>query len=207
MGTFQGSSLGPLLFNIVANDLPTFIPATIDGFRVAVTRCTGDTQVVLTGPKSRLTEMQTAMSSVLDIMLAWFLQHGMKVNATKTELLLIGGARMLPSPENSTPVSVQFNGELIHESTTGSVRNLGIMMDNKLSWAKHIDNTVAKCCGIIIGLASARNVLPSRILPMLIESLVFFASPLLCTSVRQRVTLSSAKTSESVQFRSACHLR
>ena len=173
VGTFQGSSLGPLLFNIMANDLSTYIPATIDGFRVTVTRYADDTQIVITGPRNRLAEMQCSMSSVLDGMLTWFLQHGMKVNTKKTELLLIGGPRVLPKPEDVTSISVQFNGETIHESQSGYVRNLGVTMDKNLNWVKHIDKTVAKCCGILIGLASAKNVLPLNVLPRLINALVF----------------------------------
>ena len=173
VGTFQGSSLGPLLFNIMANDLSTYIPATIDGFRVTVTRYADDTQIVLTGPKNRLAEMQSSMSSVLDDMLTWFLQHGTKVNTKKTELLLIGGPRMPYKPEDVTPISVLFNGETIHESQSGYVRNLGVTMDKNLNWVKHIDKTVAKCCGILIGLASAKNVLPLNVLPRLIDALVF----------------------------------
>ena len=173
VGTFQGTSLGPMLFNIMANDLTTYIPATINGFQVTTTRYADDTQIVLTGPRSRLADIQTSMSSLLDDTLTWFLQHGMQVNTKKTELLLIAGPRMLPDPLDITPVSVKFKGETIRESQSGHVRNLGVTFDSNLNWVKHIDNTVAKCCGILIGLVNAKNVLPSSILPQLIESLVF----------------------------------
>ena len=173
VGTFQGTSLGPMLFNIMANDLTTYIPATINGFQVTTTRYADDTQIVLTGPRSRLADIQTSMSSLLDDTLTWFLQHGMQVNTKKTELLLIAGPRMLPDPLDITPVSVKFKGETIRESQSGHVRNLGVTFDRNLNWVKHIDNTVAKCCGILIGLVNAKNVLPSSILPQLIESLVF----------------------------------
>ena len=153
----------------MANDLSTYIPTVIDSFRVTVIRYADDTQIVLTGPKNRLAEMQSSMSSVLDDMLTWFMQHGMKVNTTKTELLLIGGPRMLPRPEDVTPISVQFKGETIQESQSGYVRNLGVIMDKNLNWVKHIDSTVAKCCGILIGLASAKHVLPPYVLHQLID--------------------------------------
>ena len=80
---------------------------------------------------------------------------------------------MLPDPLDITPVSVKFKGETIQESQSGHVRNLGVTFDSNLNWVKHIDNTVAKCCGILIGLVNAKNILPSSILPQLIESLVF----------------------------------
>ena len=133
MGTFQGSSLGPLLYNVMATDFSTYIPATIDGFRVTVTRYPYDTQIVLTRPRSRLADIQTSMSSLLDDMLTWFMQHGMKVNTQKTELLLIGGPRMLPKPDDATPVTVQFKGETVRESQSGHVLNLVVTFDRNLN--------------------------------------------------------------------------
>ena len=98
VGTFQGISLGPMLFNIMANDLTAYIPATINDFQVNNTRYADDSQIVLTGPRSRLADIQTSMSSLLDDTLTWLLQHGMQVNTKKTELLLIAGPRLLPNP-------------------------------------------------------------------------------------------------------------
>ena len=49
-----------MLFNIMANDLTTYIQSTIDGFQVATTRYADDTQIVLTGPWSRLADIQTS---------------------------------------------------------------------------------------------------------------------------------------------------
>ena len=173
VGTFQGTSLGPMLFNIMANDLTTYIPAAINGFQLTTTRYADDTQIVLTGPRSRLADIQTSMSSLLDDTLTWFLQHGMQVNTKKTELLLIARPRMLPDPLDITPVSNKFKGKTIRESQSGHVRKLGLTFDRNLNWVKHIDNTVAECCGILICLENAKNVLPSSILPQLVESLVF----------------------------------
>ena len=80
---------------------------------------------------------------------------------------------MLPKPDDATPVTVQFKGETVRESQSGHVLNLGVTFDRNLNWVKHIDNIVGKCCGILIGLANAKNVLPPCILAQLIESLVF----------------------------------
>ena len=176
-------------------DLLSYIPATIDGFRVTVTTYADDTQIVPTGPRNRLAEMQSSMSSVLDGILTWLLQHDLKVNMKKTELLLIGGPRVLPKSEDVTPISVQFNGETIHESQSGYVRNIRVTMDTNLNWVKHIDKTVAKCCGILIGLASAKNVLPLNVLPRLIDALVFHIcdTACKCTATRQTVICEKSK--------------
>jgi len=95
IGTFQGSCLGPLLYNIFSNDIACFIPHHIDGFRVTIVRYADDSQVAITGPRSRLEEMKRSLESVLDVMCTWFMQHGMLVNASKTELLLCGDRRQV----------------------------------------------------------------------------------------------------------------
>ena len=90
IGTFQGSCLGPLLYNIASNDIACYIPNEINGFRVTLARYADDTQIAITGPRHRLTEMQRSLETVLDTMCTWFMQNGMLVNAAKTELILCG---------------------------------------------------------------------------------------------------------------------
>ena len=47
-GTFQGTCLVPLLFNIASNDLACHIPEQINGFQVTVVRYADDTQIAVT---------------------------------------------------------------------------------------------------------------------------------------------------------------
>ena len=169
IGTFQGTCLGPLLFNIASNDLACHIPPTVDGFRVTVARYADDTQIAITGPRSRLTEMQASLESVLDTMCTWFLQHGMMVNAGKTELLLCGDRRQL-SQLCELP-AVNFMGQSLRCSER--VKNLGVIMDPILSWELHIKHVTDRCTGILVALLNAKHVLPANVLPRIIDSLVF----------------------------------
>ena len=57
-GTFQGTCLGPLLFNIASNDLACHIPEQINGFQVTVFRYADDTQIVVTGPREKISEIK-----------------------------------------------------------------------------------------------------------------------------------------------------
>ena len=75
--------IGPLLFNIAANDLDCYIPKEIDGFRIT-TGYADDSQIIITGPRKKLFEMQRALEKLLDIASIWFLQNGMMVNAAET---------------------------------------------------------------------------------------------------------------------------
>ena len=62
--------------------------------------------------------------------------------------------------------------EIIFRSRTGLWVGAAPSKTNQ-TLIHHIYKTVAKCCGILIGLASAKNVLPLNVLPRLIDALVF----------------------------------
>ena len=168
IGTFQGTCLGPLLFNIISNDLTCHIPTELDGFRITVVRYADDTQVAITGPRGRIAAMQHCLEGILDTMCTWFQQHGMMVNADKTELLLCGDRRQIA---NLTQLpSITFMGETL--KCTDKVKNLGVTMDSNLSWKYHIKNLTGKCLGMLLGLLHAKHSLPLSLLPRLIDSLV-----------------------------------
>ena len=109
IGTFQSTCLGPLLFNIASNDISCHVPFEEDGFRITIVRYADDTQLAVTGPRNRLTDMSQCLERVLDTMATWFLQQNMKINAAKTELILCGDRRQLIRIETAPPVS--FMGE------------------------------------------------------------------------------------------------
>ena len=97
IGTFQGTCLGPLLYNIASNDLPCHIPDEINGFQIIKARYADDSQIGIVGPRNRLKEMQKSLEEILDTMTTWlrFQQNGMLVNASKTELIVCGDRRQL----------------------------------------------------------------------------------------------------------------
>ena len=105
IGTFQGSCLGPLLYNIVSNSISCYIPSQINDFQAFSVRYADDSQVGVTGSREKLPELKAALECILDTLGTWFLQHGMKINAGKTEVILCGDQRQLTNyrrpPKNS----------------------------------------------------------------------------------------------------------
>ena len=168
IGTFQGSCLGPLLFNVVSNSISCYIPSNINGFSIYSVRYADDTQVAITGPRSSLPELRLALENVLDVLRTWFSQHGMMVNARKTELLMCGDRRQLLKV--GEPPQIQFMGQSIPFSKT--VKNPGVIMDPELSWEPHIDTVIKHCFGILIGLIHIRHIIPLNILPRIVDALV-----------------------------------
>ena len=65
---------------------------------------------------------------------------------------------------------ISFMGELL--SPSPHVKNLGVIMDQNLSWHQHLKHVSQRCFGTLVGLAHARHVLPLNVMPRLIDALV-----------------------------------
>ena len=166
IGVFQGSCMGPLLFNIAALSLSCYVPEDVCRLPVKVVRYADDTQVLVSGPRSRLADMQRAMERVLDTLGTYFMQSGMCVNASKTELLFAGGRQQLAATHRDP--SIQFMGATVQPAS--QVKNLGLIMDSNLTYEPHIDSVIKRCNGILIGLLHARHVLSRETLPVLVNA-------------------------------------
>ena len=107
------------------------------------------------------------MESTLSSLASWFHAHGLKLNSSKTEILLLGtrqNTRGLP------PVSVRVGGETIQESPC--VKNLGVLFDRHLSWDAHVSDVVRKSVGLLVGLRHLRHYLPQNVLLTIVQGLV-----------------------------------
>ena len=149
MGVFQGSSLGPLLFTIFANDLSLHAPDA------HVTQYADDTQILMSDVKRNLPSLIQRMESTLTSLASWFHAHGLKLNVSKTEILLLGTRQ---NTRDISPVSVRVSGETVQESPC--VRNLGVLFDRHLTWDAHVSDVVRKCVGLLIGLRGTSEALP-----------------------------------------------
>ncbi|KAF0309570.1 Tyrosine-protein phosphatase Lar [Amphibalanus amphitrite] len=105
IGIFQGSCLGPMLYNIASIGAACYVPSEVNGSMVRMARYADDTQLVVSGPKERLPEIQTALEGVLDTLATYFLQNGMKINAAKTEMMVAGGRSALQAAERDPTTS------------------------------------------------------------------------------------------------------
>ena len=160
MGVFQGSALGPLLFTIFANDLSRHAPDA------HVTQYADDTQVLISDVKRNLPSLILCMESTLISLASWFHAHGLKLNTSKTEILL--GTRQ--NTRDLSPDSVRVGGETIQESRC--VKNLGVVFDRHLTWDPHVSDVVRKCVGLLVGLRHLRSFLPQHAMLAIVRALV-----------------------------------
>jgi hypothetical protein len=90
------------------------------------------------------------------------------MNPTKTTLLLVGTSHTL---KNTTSFSLNVAGHVLTPSP--SVKMLGMIFDNKLTWEEHISFIVKKCNSILFSLHKIRHHLTPECRKILIEAHVF----------------------------------
>ena len=124
-GVPQGSILGPLLFNIFVCDLFDFID-----YDVNVASYADDNTPYVTAKNAD--EILEALEKTSQDMLLWFSNNVMKANPDKCHLLLSGEANH----------EAKIGNYIIESSKQQKL--LGVLLDNNLTFEKHIDNLCNK---------------------------------------------------------------
>ena len=128
-GTPQGGVLSPLLWNIVIDSLLVtlcnVLPQSdfVQGFA-------DDLVTLVTG--SDINKLMEKMQSIVNIINEWCITNGLELSTEKTRLVLFTWKRKF-----SINYPVIINNEALSFST--EVKYLGLILDHKLNWKKHID--------------------------------------------------------------------
>ena len=131
-GVPQGPILGPLLFKIFINDLPSAVTSSI------VMMYADDT--TLYHSCVDVGDLQQALSADLQSLAAWLKWNKLKINVQKTQLLLLGCRSRAQELER---VRISLNGtEIRHQD---KVKYLGVMIDRQLTWKQHISCIRQRC--------------------------------------------------------------
>ena len=161
IGIFQGSALGPLLYCVFANDISQFVEDAV------VVQYADDTQILVSGKKSEIHTVVARMENVLASLDIWFRANGLKVNAAKTQLMLLGSP---PNLRTLPDIKVTFREHDL--LPIPEAKNLGLTFDRSLSWTTHISNITKSCFGVLSGLSHLRGHLPPSVILTLVEALV-----------------------------------
>ena len=135
-GVPQGSTLGPLLFLLYVNDLPSI--SNILTFILFA----DDTNIFVKG--KNLTEIVNIFNVELSKLSDWFSANQLSLNVQKTNCIHFNKDR------NNSQIQIMLDGIQIEQVQV--IKFLGVFIDDKLTWKyhiNHISNKISKSIGIL----------------------------------------------------------
>ncbi|XP_030066650.1 uncharacterized protein LOC115475053, partial [Microcaecilia unicolor] len=113
-----------------------------------------------------------SVSACLSDIAVWMSQRHLKLNMTKTELLIFPPkpTSPLPPPPPPPPFSISFDGSLI--LPVSSARNLGVIFDSSLSFSAHIQQIAKTRRFFLYNIRKIRPFLSEHSTKTLIHTLV-----------------------------------
>jgi len=131
-GTPQGSCISPTLFNIMVNDLSESIKYC------AISQFADDGAIWLSGKNIKY--IQTRVQHDLDNINKWCEKWGFLISPTKTVCMIFSKYR-------SSDIVLKIGNTLL--SVVKQTKFLGMILDPKLTWLKHIQYVQTKCNKVI----------------------------------------------------------
>ena len=133
-GIPQGSILGPALFSIYINDLPTTpIACPLESY-------VDDAKIYLSFSFKDINVAEIQLTDDLRRIAAWCCSNSLLANPEKTKLLLFGTPQMLIHVQNFRVTFLDKELQPVF-----SARDLGVEFDGCLSYDEHIIQVVSKC--------------------------------------------------------------
>ncbi|CAB4027598.1 Hypothetical predicted protein [Paramuricea clavata] len=126
-GVPQGSCLGPLLFSLFVNDLPTVL-TTAD-----ITLYADDSTPFQSGHNARLISdnLQHDLSKVE----VWVSKNRLVLNADKTNIILIGSRQKV---KTAPSLNLSIKDKIIEQRPC--VKLLGVQVDENISWKQRCED-------------------------------------------------------------------
>ncbi|XP_075162711.1 uncharacterized protein LOC142235341 [Haematobia irritans] len=157
-GVPQGSILGPLLFSLYSNDLPTQVR------HCRMRMYADDVQLYIGCEPSSIGSCEALLNEDLGRISMWAQANGLTINPMKSKCLVIKG-RTVRSRVN---VDIRIDNQTI--GIVERARNLGVMFNSTLTWSDHITAMCGRVYSILRTLWQSQRCTPLRIRVILAKS-------------------------------------
>ena len=139
-GVPQGSILGPLLFLLYINDLPSATNLFVKLYADDTFLCAQNKDIKLLE-----NEVNIELNKIYD----WMSSNKLTLNISKSKYMIITNKR------KTEPVAIKINNTELEQCST--YKYLGVMFDKDLNWKPHIEYICGKISRSVGGLAMLRH--------------------------------------------------
>ena len=161
-GVPQGSILGPLLFLLFVNDIVN--SSTSLHFILYA----DDTNLFLS--HKNIEELMLQANVEMQRVTKWFIANKLKVNKSKTKYMIFNLKDKHKSKQLLNDLDLKVDNEIVERVEYTNF--LGVIIDNKLNWEKHIEGISKKVSANLGIIRKLRTLLPNKSLFTLYNSII-----------------------------------